>query len=47
MVDIVALLHCLQPHVTVTTLHQCSRIVWAMLVMTGRVTVVCQDKSRA
>src|SRR5438128_6117279 len=40
MVDIVALLHCLQPHVTATTLRQCSRSVWAMLVMTGRVTML-------
>src|SRR3989475_8230000 len=40
MVDIVALLQCLQPHVTATTLRQCSRIVWAMLVMTGRVTML-------
>jgi len=40
MVDIVALLHCLQPHVTATTLRQCSRIALAMLVMTGRVTML-------
>jgi putative transposase len=40
MVDIVALFQCLQPHVTATTLRQCSRIVWAMLVMTGRVTML-------
>ena len=40
MVDIVALLHCLQPHVTATTLRQCSRIAFAMLVMTGRVTML-------
>lgn len=38
--DIVALFQCLQPHVTVTTCRQCSRIVWAMLVMTGRVTML-------
>ncbi|MCA1819264.1 MAG: transposase, partial [Halobacteriales archaeon] len=37
--DIVALLQCLQPHVTATTCRQCSRIVFAMLVMTGRVTM--------
>ena len=37
--DIVALLHCLQPHLTATTLRQFSRIAWAMLVMTGRVTM--------
>jgi putative transposase len=38
--DIVALLQCLQPHVTATTLRQCSRIALAMLVMTGRVTML-------
>jgi putative transposase len=38
--DIVALFQCLQPHVTTTTLRQCSRITWAMLVMTGRVTML-------
>ena len=38
--DILALLQCLQPHVTATTCRQCSRIVWAMLVMTGRVTML-------
>jgi putative transposase len=37
--DILALLQCLQPHVTATTCRQCSRMVWAMLVMTGRVTM--------
>ena len=40
MVDIVALCQCLHPHVTATTLRQCSRIVSAMLVMTGRVTML-------
>jgi DDE superfamily endonuclease len=40
MVDIVALCHCLHPHVTATTLRQFSRIVSAMLVMTGRVTML-------
>lgn len=40
MVDIVALFQCLHPHVTATTVRQCSRIVWAMLVMTGRVTML-------
>src|SRR5262250_336323 len=40
MVDIVALFQCLQPHVTATTVRQCSRIAWAMLVMTGRVTML-------
>jgi DDE superfamily endonuclease len=38
--DIVALCDCLHPHVTATTRRQCSRIVWAMLVMTGRVTML-------
>ena len=38
--DIVALLHCLQPTVTKTTRRQCSRIALAMLVMTGRVTML-------
>ncbi len=40
MVDIVALFHCLQPHVTATTLRQCSRMAFARLVMTGRVTML-------
>ena len=38
--DIVALLQCLQPAVTRTTLRQFSRIVLALLVMTGRVTML-------
>lgn len=38
--DIVALLQCLQPAVTKTTLRQCSRIALAMLVITGRVTML-------
>lgn len=38
--DIVTLFQCLQPHVTATTLRQCSRIALAMLVMTGRVTML-------
>jgi hypothetical protein len=38
--DILALFQCLQPHVTTTTLRQFSRIAWAMLVMTGRVTML-------
>jgi putative transposase len=38
--DIVALFQFLQPHVTTTTLLQCSRMAWAMLVMTGRVTML-------
>src|SRR6516162_7790024 len=40
MVDIVALFQCLQPHVTATTVRQCHRIMAAMLVMTGRVTML-------
>jgi hypothetical protein len=38
--DIVALLQCLHPAVTKTTLRQGSRIALALLVMTGRVTMV-------
>ena len=38
--DILALFQCLQPHVTATTLRQCSRIASAMLGMTGRVTML-------
>jgi putative transposase len=38
--DIVALCQCLRPHVTATTLRQLSRIVPALLVMTGRVTML-------
>jgi putative transposase len=38
--DIVALLQCLQSAVPRTTLRQCSRIVAALLVMTGRVTML-------
>jgi DDE superfamily endonuclease len=38
--DIVALFQCLQPHVTVTTLRQFHRIACALLVMTGRVTML-------
>ena len=38
--DILALFQCLQPHVTATTLRQFSRIALAMLVMTGRVTML-------
>ena len=40
MPDIVALLQCLQPFATATTLHQFSRIVSAMLAMSGRVTML-------
>jgi putative transposase len=38
--DIFALFQCFQPHLTATTLHQFSRIALAMLVMTGRVTML-------
>ena len=38
--DILALCQCLQPHVTATTLRRGSRIALAMLVMTGRVTML-------
>src|SRR5512132_553150 len=38
--DIVALLQCLHPYVTVTTRRQLSRIIFALLVMTGRVTML-------
>src|SRR3989454_8589626 len=38
--DILALLQCLQPAVSRTTLRQCSRIVVALLAMTGRVTML-------
>jgi putative transposase len=38
--DIVALFHCLQPSVPSTTLHQLNRIALALLVMTGRATML-------
>jgi putative transposase len=38
--DIVALLQCLQPYLPATTLRQCSQIVRALLVMTGRITML-------
>jgi DDE superfamily endonuclease len=38
--DILALCQCLHPYVTATTLRQLSRIVWAILVMSGRVTML-------
>ena len=38
--DIVALLQCLQPYVPATTLRQFSRIARALLVMTGRITML-------
>jgi len=37
--DILALLQCLQPVLTATTVRQMSRIVLALLTMTGRVTM--------
>jgi putative transposase len=40
MVDIVALLQCTRPHVTATTVRQLSRIIVALVAMTGRVTMV-------
>ena len=40
MSDIVALCQCFHPHVAATTLRQCHRIMAAMLVMTGRVTML-------
>ena len=38
--DIVALFQCLQPYMTATTLRQFSRITLALLVMTGRITML-------
>ncbi len=38
--NIVALFQCLQSHVTAATLRQLSRIALAMLMMTGRVTML-------
>ena len=40
MLDIVALLHGLNPHLKATTVRQLSRIIGALLAMTGRVTMV-------
>lgn len=40
MPDIVALFDCIEPFVTVTTLRQFSRIISAVLAMTGRVTML-------
>jgi putative transposase len=40
MVDMVALFQCLGPYVTATTLHQLSRIGLALLVITGRITML-------
>ena len=38
--DILALFQCLQPHVTAATLRQFHRIAFALLIMTGRVTML-------
>src|SRR4030066_1761520 len=38
--EILALLQCLNPYLAQTTLHRFSRIAFAMLVMTGRVTML-------
>ncbi len=38
--NIVALFHCLQGHITATTLRQWHRIAFAILVMPGRVTML-------
>jgi hypothetical protein len=40
MVDIVALLQCARPHVTATMVRRLSRIIVALVAMTGRVTMV-------
>jgi len=40
MLDIIALLLCLHPEITMTTIRQFSRIALAMLAMTGRVTML-------
>jgi len=40
MIDIVALLRCLHPEVTMTTIRQFSTIALALLAMTGRVTML-------
>jgi putative transposase len=40
MMDIVALLQCLRPHVTTTTHRRLSRITLALLLMTGRITML-------
>ena len=39
MGDIVALFQCTRPYVTATTVRQLSRIIVAMVAMTGRVTL--------
>jgi len=40
MVDIVALLQCTRPHLTATAVRQLSRIIVALVAMTGRVTML-------
>ena len=40
MIDIIALLYCLDLYVTRTTLRQLSRIICAILAMSGRVTML-------
>ena len=40
MLDILALFDCLSPHLQATTIRQLSRIIGAMLAMTGRVTML-------
>ncbi len=40
MLNILALLQCVEPSLTATTTKQLSRIIVAMLVMTGRVTML-------
>src|SRR5262245_20376206 len=40
MMDIVALCQCLRPYITVTTVRPLSRIIRALLVITGRVTML-------
>ncbi|WP_071593299.1 transposase, partial [Kamptonema formosum] len=40
MLDILPLLQCLQPEIGATSVRQLSRITFAMLAMTGRVTML-------
>ncbi len=40
MIDIVTLFPCLCPHLNATTVRQLSRIIFALLAMTGRVTML-------
>src|SRR5262245_66323994 len=44
MMDIVALLSCLRPHVTPTTHRRLSRITLALLMMTGRITMLGRSR---